>query len=360
MTSMIKKTSLTIIVMMTLGIFIAQGYDLNSTNEYEYYNPMVIMTQSGHSPDSVKGGVKLITKNGTKTLINSKGKIIARYPSSKYVAIIDNFKDGWGRIRVGEKVGLHDGTKWIIKPKDCNICLCDGIASVTIIYKTGIITKEGNWLIEPMEKLYSWDNSDKVLVIKYDGKFGIINKNGWIFEPQFNEMERYSENMIEFRIGKNWGFIDNEGKIAIKPQYKYVRRYSQGLAAVNVDGKWGFIDKKGTMVIEPSFDNVGYFSENLCEVEINDKWGFIDQKGKIVIEPIYEAATRFSCGLACVKSDNYKWGFIDTSGKMVIEPQFDTFSFFDSETGKAWVRIGDEESGITGYIDKTGKFTPYK
>ncbi len=51
-----------------------------------------------------------------------------------------------------------------------------------------------------------------------------------------------------------------------------------------------------------------------------------EQTGRVAINPQFDAALRYADGLAAVRigNDNTgKWGYIDKQGKMVINPQFD-------------------------------------
>ena len=51
-----------------------------------------------------------------------------------------------------------------------------------------------------------------------------------------------------------------------------------------------------------------------------------EQTGRVVINPQFDAALRFADGLAAVRigdENTGKWGYIDKQGKMVINPQFD-------------------------------------
>src|ERR1019366_3269489 len=77
-----------------------------------------------------------------------------------------------------------------------------------------------------------------------------------------------------------------------------------------------------------------------------------EQTGRVVINPQFDAALRFADGLAAVRIGDEnagKWGYIDKQGKMVINAQFDeAWSFAE---GLAVMRMG----GKWGYIDKQGK-----
>ena len=73
-----------------------------------------------------------------------------------------------------------------------------------------------------------------------------------------------------------------------------------------------------------------------------------EQTGRVVINPQFDAALRFADGLAAVRigdENTGKWGYIDKQGKMVINAQFDdAWSFAE---GLAVMRMG----GKWGYID---------
>ena len=111
------------------------------------------------------------------------------------------------------------------------------------------------------------------------------------------------------------------------------------------------------MVIEPAYDNIECFFEGMAAVEVDGMWGFIDKTGTMVIEPRYRAVGIFSEGLAAFVGDEYLWGYMDKTGKVMIKPQFDAANPFD-ESGKAVVRIGDDETGTMEYVDRNGNFMP--
>ena len=74
-----------------------------------------------------------------------------------------------------------------------------------------------------------------------------------------------------------------------------------------------------------------------------------------VVSPKYDEVLPFSEGLAAVRiGDNQtgKWGFIDKTGAEVIPPRYDSAISFSE--GLAAVRVGDWQTGKWGYIDKSG------
>lgn len=310
------------------------------------------------------GQVSFVENDGKVSIVNNEGKTVVEFRKNEDSWVLDDFEDGWGRIRVNGKTGLADSNGWIVEPQAGKLGLYDGFYSVETFDSEKIISslsawnREGECLLEQTENVYGWlFGSDKAMPVKYKGKFGIMDKTGWVAEPTYDEMEWYSEDMLPVREGSRWGFFDAEGHLAIKPQFKSVRRFNDGLAGVVVDRKWGFIDKTGEMVIEPAYDNIECFFEGMAAVEVDGMWGFIDKTGTMVIEPRYRAVGIFSEGLAAFVGDEYLWGYMDKTGKVMIKPQFDAANPFD-ESGKAVVRIGDDETGTMEYVDRNGNFMP--
>ncbi len=92
-------------------------------------------------------------------------------------------------------------------------------------------------------------------------------------------------------------------EVMVSPQYEAVGTYHCGLAAVKKDGKWGYIDEEGTMAIAPQFVYAAPFSEGKALVgisaEVNEngmdmmELGLIDLQGTFrnLIVPTEEGGT---------------------------------------------------------------------
>jgi len=88
-----------------------------------------------------------------------------------------------------------------------------------------------------------------------------------------------------FKTGK-YGYINNEGNIAVNPQYYGAHHFSEGMACVkeSKDGKWGFINTKGEVVISFQYDIPADFEGGLAKVRVGNYKsgtnGYIDKTGK--------------------------------------------------------------------------------
>ena len=200
--------------------------------------------------------------------------------------------------------------------------------------------------------------------------------------------------LMPVKMGKEFQYVDAEGKIIINPQFSEATIFRNGLALVQTSGdkpQWGFIGEDGKFVIIANYKSATVFSEDLAWVvsenaapscintkgelkftltnaeevkifsdglagfkEINEtgeeKWGFVDKEGKVKINAQFSNIGKFVGGKCPVSNIDNKWGYIDKEGKLLINNQFDgAESFFN---GSAVVKSG----GKAGLIDATGKY----
>jgi hypothetical protein len=85
---------------------------------------------------------------------------------------------------------------------------------------------------------------------------------------------------LAFRDGK-YGFVSQQGEIAVEPMFDLAGDYGEGLALVEINGAYGYIDKAGKLAIMPKFEDAGVFSDGLAQVRSNGRWGYIDTEGKV-------------------------------------------------------------------------------
>lgn len=199
--------------------------------------------------------------------------------------------------------------------------------------------------------------------------------------------------LVPVKNGKEYQYIDKEGKIIINPQFSEASAFRDGIALVRTSGenaKWGYINEEGKYQIAASYINATIFSEGLAwvvtesgaptaidpngeiKITLQDaetvkifkeglaafsilkdgeyQWGFVDAEGKVVINPQFSATGNFSDGKCAVLNKDGKWGYIDKEGTLVISFQFDGAEKFVN--GQAAV----EFDGKAGSIDDKGKY----
>jgi hypothetical protein len=184
--------------------------------------------------------------------------------------------------------------------------------------------------------------------------------------------------------GKNYGYVDRHGRMAIPAQFFMVREFRDHRAAVAVSGgNWGYIDRSGKFLIEPRFawaenffDGIarviesgpcGHIGYGPCEYPLNPpdvvprgssqspsavprcKYSFIDTTGRILFRSDFIDAKDFAQALAPV-GDGRHWGYIDKTGTVRIPLRYDDAEPFSE--GLARVRQGEK----WGYINASGTF----
>lgn len=195
-----------------------------------------------------------------------------------------------------------------------------------------------------------------VMVKSYDGSGGAFTLTVGGTEGRvaadfgFVDELRFHEGLLRYRVADRWGFLGENGEIAINPQFEAVSRFQNGLAAVRQKDKWGFVDTKGALVIAPTYDQVAPFSaDGLAPVAVGEKCGFISRDGAFAIGPRYDDCSAFVNGIAVVEDDDL-WGVIDKEGTAIIAPQFRGLSDFVGDHAAA--RSGDK----WGIIDRDGRY----
>ncbi|WP_139796242.1 WG repeat-containing protein [Sporomusa malonica] len=137
----------------------------------------------------------------------------------------------------------------------------------------------------------------------------------------------FSEGMAPVKVNGKWGFIEKNGYITIAPRYDDVRQFSEGLAAVKFGNYWGYIDKSGQWVIEPAYLDGGkydkdltmQFENGLAEVyakrsENNYSKVFIDKKGNTKFLESITVERKYTPGIydriQLQRSLTYRPGFV--------------------------------------------------
>ena len=115
-----------------------------------------------------------------------------------------------------------------------------------------------------------------------------------------------------------WGFLDQNGRLAIPPIFEAVRDFRHGLAAVKWQGLWGFIDTRGRMAVRPQFHAVQDFAEiGLAVATIDGRKELIDRQGKRVGEPLDEsvASLHLQDGVPALATVEYKLEYRSNTGE---------------------------------------------
>ncbi|MGG3281020.1 WG repeat-containing protein [Paenibacillus solani] len=182
-------------------------------------------------------------------------------------------------------------------------------------------------------------------------RYGYLNEQGEVaIKPIYHKAFNFSEGLARVNQGKASGFINTKGELVIPYRYSETFDFSEGKAVVKLSakGKYGYIDTSGKMVISPQFDYAKQFSEDTAVVSVNGKYGYINSKGDYLLKPQFTNAQPFSEGLAFVERNGASF-YINKKGEKIIQ--------FIKAGGTFSGGLAPASRGRTyGFIDKSGFF----
>lgn len=261
-----------------------------------------------------------------------------------------NFNNGFVATYLNNKWGFIDKSGQIVIPfiYDDAKKIQEGLAVVKKNNKWGYVDVEGNRCID-FAYDDAWEFIDGLAKIQIEDKFGIINFLGvnkipckyfslGNFVEDFSIVAVYrdggSKQYGRIKYEYKYGFVNKYGWSTSLCIYDEVENFKNGIAKVRLDKKWGLIDKNGEVIVSCIYDKIDDFNEDLAKVKYNtglyqdlDKFGFIDKEGKETIPLIYDEVDSFHEGLAGVKMEHL-WGYIDSNGKLIIPFKFDKITPF--------------------------------
>lgn len=148
-----------------------------------------------------------------------------------------------------------------------------------------------------------------------------------------------------------WGFLDENGRVAIRPIFEAVRDFRHGLAAVRWQGKWGFIDKNGRMAVRPRFDALQDMAEvGLAVATLDGRHLLIDRQGNPVGSPFGEdvSAVHLSDGVPARATLRYKEEYRSDAG----ERRYGAMGIIpEREIGENGMHIASNAYSKRGVID---------
>ena len=194
-------------------------------------------------------------------------------------------------------------------------------------------------------------NSDGKAVIKKDGRFCVILKNGDLYgidETGLDEVLGITDKYIIGKAANQYGFYNYDFELLSKElQFEDMTLNNCGVTAVKKDGKWGILSDSGEKITDYIYDDVARnslgqaFAGNRAMVQKGGKWILIDTEGKEISKTSFAGAKApESEEYIAVADENGKWGFIDSEGTQVIDFQYrDAKSF---SCGVAAVQVINE------------------
>ena len=198
----------------------------------------------------------------------------------------------------------------------------------------------------------AWRNIYKLYTIDYSPERILQFRKEFHDYPFIEELmvdaELAHKELLPFKDGSKWGFMDKEAKIRIEPIYDFVEPFQEGLALVGLNNFIGFIDKKGEVHIPIVYEDGESFNDGLAIISKGEKFGMIDKTNKQRIPIKYEYIGKHMSGLALV-SDGTSYGYVNKEGEEKISLTYSNANDFKQSIAIVW------QDGKKGMIDSLGK-----
>lgn len=221
---------------------------------------------------------------------------------------------------------------------------CSSKDEVTIVEekgKFGVLKSNSEKSVKPIYEELSWFDDEK-------------NKNVKVEHPHlFNFHWIHDYNGPEYAIVKyegKYGIINKDNKMIVKPIYDSISKLYNGFSVVEQDGKFGYLNEKFELVQEAVFLNAREFSADVTFVQSpsSEKWGCITKEMDLKIDGVYDEVYSFNENFARVVKDG-KWGFVNSECKEIVSPKYEYVYDFSNDYAKV------EENGSISYINKKGE-----
>lgn len=303
--------------------------------------------------------------SGIKKIFKSNKNVQEKAVSQKYFSVYTNNKwgviDSKGSIVIeptyDEAIIIPDNTKELF------ICTYDVDYSKGT-YKTKVINKKNEQLFNEFETVEAIENfdefnnlwyEDNVLLVKKDGKYGLIDfKGNELLKCEYSEIYSLKgiKNSLITKKDDKIGLVDNIGNTIIPNSYDEIKAlgdiYEDGFI-VKKDGNYGVINWDKSVALETKYDDIkAIYGNNRYVVNDDDTWEIIDASGKKYLEDKFDDVKSINGDNVIIKEDD-KYGVVALDGTTKLETKYDelTFTFSDNYIAK--------ENGKYGIIDITGK-----
>lgn len=202
-----------------------------------------------------------------------------------------------------------------------------------------VIDKEGNVILEPTEKEFSYVNLGKGVFKRtsqdvseiIDNKGNVLHKENLLLFDIMNEEEVcfYMTN----QESKSFGLIKKDGLEKItEPIYMHFSPFKNGTTGVyTLENELHIINDKGETItnLGSNHENIEVISrvpDWILAFKIEDGYNIVNGKGEQVLKVDYDIIYPFYDGVAVCKKDD-KFGYIDTKGNEILEPIYDNATF---------------------------------
>lgn len=259
-----------------------------------------------------------------------------------------------------------DGEALFNRSYDEAFSFSDGKAKVFYNDTVAFIDKMGNPIIAKQANDIRYYAND-LYVIEYEDSLNIINLSDSLILPlSVDKIGELMHNRALYAVDGEFGYLDQNGNVAIKAKYDVYPNYFQfsefknNHAKIAKGNKYSLIDSLDKKILPAIFDNIGDYGE-LIPISKGSGWGYTDKSTRLIIRYDYDYAYPFINEKAIVTKNGLS-GVINTKNELIIPITYQAIQRFtkDHQDG-VHLFLGYDETQKFGIFDEDGKsLTPNK
>jgi len=173
----------------------------------------------------------------------------------------------------------------------------------------------------PLARLSRFSEGLAAAKASAEGKWGYVDETGtFLIPPQFDRADDFSQGLAAVALGDRWFYVTPRGAIAlVTPYYRSYSFTADGLALFQEtrEGKYGYVRQDGKVAIPATYAEARPFSEGLAPVRMGSRWGYITTKGVMKVSALWSEAYPFAGGVALVLGGPRSFSFVDAGGDQV-------------------------------------------
>lgn len=199
-----------------------------------------------------------------------------------------------GQVEPGRGTGFYDRRGNLVHgPFAMAFPFAEGRARVRDGATHGILDEAGKFTPHPWLVFEGTRYAEGLIAVRKDGKVGYLDLDGSLaIAPQFDHGGAFSEGLAPVRLGDRWMFIDRNGAVTaeLPAATVFALPLSGGLALATASAgtgrKLGYVDREGRWAIKAIFDEAAPFRDGLALVGMwqGGVLAYIDRAGKVVWE----------------------------------------------------------------------------
>lgn len=194
---------------------------------------------------------------------------------------LGNFANGYAPACYNERYGWIDRDFNEYKMEyDYTTPFCNGIAAAKKGNKWALIDEDLQQLTKfkfdeiVLDENGFCANAESIFVKEKDKYYLIDTAGKKIGKLEFDDVKAFNGNQYAaVKKGSKWGYVNTDGKLAIKYQYEDARSFANGAAGYKSQGAWGLINQNNEIILAPMFDDIKMMnSDGILIIKNEEIW----------------------------------------------------------------------------------------